>query len=47
MPLEQDRARASGGGGGGGESESASGATRSSYLLMPLNELVDEHYTVY
>jgi len=34
-------------GGGGGGGESASGATRSSYLLMPLNELVDEHYTVY
>ena len=36
-----------GGGGGGGGGDSAPGATRSSYLLMPLNELVDEHYTVY
>ena len=40
------RAPPSGGGGGGG-ADSAPSATRSSYLLMPLNELVDEHYTVY
>ena len=40
-------ARAPPGSGGGGGGDSAPGATRSSYLLMPLNELVDEHYTVY
>ena len=41
------RAPPSSGGSGGGGADSAPSATRSSYLLMPLNELVDEHYTVY